>query len=119
MKKKDFDGISFLDYSAPAITFDSLVIIPTRHKHDSGYMCMKYCAIKNGEPMAMLGGHSDVCHLDGIGGYGELFSDTNIKRKAWNFDCLPCGYIHMWCSGYNLKASRDLSDFCLYTVERV
>lgn len=120
MKKSDFKSLPRFDwekYNNKEIKFDSLIIIPTTHKHDSGYKCMEYCAVKNGEPIGIFGGYSDVMHLDGIGGYGKPFS-TEFNHKAWNIDCLPCGYLHLWCSGYRLVASGCLSDFELYTEKK-
>ena len=120
MKKSDFKNIPRFNWTQSEIKFDSLVIIPTTHKHDSGYRCMEYCAVKNGEPIGIFGGSSDVMHLDGIGGYGKWKKKipTVFNRKAWNIDCLPCGYIHLWCSGYNLIASGCLSDFELYVEDK-
>lgn len=120
MKKSDFDSIPFRKWNDPAIEFTDLVIIPTRYKHDSGYRCIKYCACINGEPVAMLGGHSDVMHLDGIGGYGKWDKEIPTKAdvRAWKMDCLPCGYLHIWCSGYNLIADAGLSDFELFTKDK-
>lgn len=120
MKKSDFDFIPTRAWDEGKIRFTDIVIIPTTHKHDSGYRCMKYCACKNGEPIAMLGGCSDVMHLDGIGGYGEWYGEipTKVDVRAWNMDCLPCGYLHMWCSGYNFIADAGLSDFELFTEKK-
>lgn len=108
MKKSDFKNIPRFDWKQTEIKFDDLVIIPTARKHDSGYRCMEYCAVKNGKPIGIFGGSSDVMHLDGIGGY----------RKPWKIDCLPCGYLHLWCSGYKMKASGCLSDFKIYTEKK-
>ena len=117
MKKSDFKSVSKFDWTQGEIKFDSLVIIPTTHKHDSGYRCMEYCAVKNGEPIGIFGGGSDVMHLDGIGGYGKSLS-TTFDQKPWKIDCLPCGYLRLWCSGYKMKASGCLSDFEVYTEKK-
>ena len=120
MKKSDFKDIPRFDWKQTEIEFDDLVIIPTARKHDSGYRCMEYCAVKNGEPIGVFGGYSDVMHLDGIGGYGKWKNTipTTFDRKAWSIDCLPCGYLHLWCSGYKMKASGCLSDFEIYTEKK-
>lgn len=123
MKKSDFDDIPMVEWDEE-VKFTDLVIIPTDDFHESGYRCMKFCAVKNGKPIAMLGGNSDVMCIDGIGGYGKWnWRNEGIPRttdmKAWNIDCLPCGYLHMWCSGYNFSATGGLSDFELYTEKKV
>ena len=112
MKKKDFDKIPFLKWGAEPIIFRSLVVIPTKQKHNSGFMCMKYCAVNDeDEPIAMLGGGSDVCHIEGICGLGENFIMEPQEPKGWVFDCIPCGYIRLFCWGRKLKATQGLSDF--------
>lgn len=118
MKKSDFTTVPYRKWDDPPIEFTSLVIIPSRKKHESGYNMMSFCAIDKGEPIAMLGGCSDVMHLDGIGGYGEWTGTLRkySKCKWWRMDCLPCGYLHMWCSGHKLKASAGLSDFEVFAV---
>lgn len=120
MKKSDFNSIPTREWSEGKMQFTDLVIIPTAHKYESGFRCIRYCACINGEPIAMLGGHSNVMHLDGIGGCGmeNYGAATTSAIKPWNMDCLPCGYLHMWCSGYNLIADAGLSDFELFTEKR-
>lgn len=120
MKKSDFATIPYRKWDDPPIEFTSLVIVPSRKKHESGYNMMSFCAIDHGKPIAMLGGCSDVMHIEGIGGYGEWIENCPkySKCKSWCIDCLPCGYLHIWCSGYKLKASAGLSDFDVYSVEK-
>lgn len=119
MKKSDFKSLPRFDwenYNNKEIKFDSLIIIPTTHKHDSGYKCMEYCAVKNGEPIGIFGGESDVIYLDYINEYDKMLATGN--HKTWKMDCLPCGYVHLWCNGYNLIASGCLSNFELYTKKK-
>ena len=74
MKKIDFNSVPERKHWSDKVElFNSLVIIPTMRKHDSGYMCMDFCAVDiNDEPICLLSGCSDVLHIDGIGGYGEF-----------------------------------------------
>ena len=129
MKKSDFKTIPHIPcYNDKDIKFNCLVIIPTNYKHDSGYRCMEYCAVKDGEPIGIFGGGSDIIHLDGIGGYGKcgiggygkwtMEIPNKFDRKPWNIDCLPCGYLRLWCDGYVLVAKDCLSDFKLYTEKK-
>lgn len=121
MKKSDFKTIPRIPWNnTKDIEFDCLVIIPTNRKHDSGYRCMEYCAVKDGNPIGIFGGHSDVIHLDGIGGYGRWTKTipNTFDRKAWNIECLPCGYLCLWCSDYILLANGCLSDFEVYTERK-
>lgn len=75
MTKKDFLAVPMREHFDTKIElFNSLVIIPTRHKHESGFMCMDFVAVDHkDEPICRLSGCSDVLHLDGIGGYGKPY----------------------------------------------
>lgn len=97
--------------------FDSLIIIPQNHAHDSGWMCMDFVAVnKDGEPTCRLSGCSDVLNLDGIGGYGDWRGGEVprfVEPKGWSIDCLPCGYLRLF-SRSALTAGPALSDFVIY-----
>lgn len=105
--------------------FDSLILIPTNRKHDSGYKCMEFVAVKNRKPIYRFGGGSDVLHLDGIGGFGyykkEFEEGLNTKKidvRGWEIDLLPCGYFRLFNKnnpGIRREPwSYDTSDICIY-----
>jgi hypothetical protein len=54
--------------------FDSIIILPTRRIHDSGYACMDFIGCRNGKAIIRLSGRSDALHLQG---------------DSWNMDCIP------------------------------
>ena len=116
MKKSDFKNVPYVDAFKTSIEpFDSLVIIPTRHKHESGWLCMEFVACKRGEPVCRLSGRSDVINIDGIGGYGltKNFNLGMVEVKGWSIDCLPCGYLNLWCNKM-LEVGSTLSNFEIY-----
>lgn len=118
MTKKDFNNIPFRKWDEDIGKFSSLVIIPTRKKHDSGYMCMEFVAVDaNHEPICKMSGCSDVIHIDGIGGYGNIRESGEIQKmivpKGWSIDCLPCGYLRLFLDG-KMTCGLDLSDFEVY-----
>lgn len=111
MKTIDFMTAKKTDFKElPKITelpegereFDSLIIIPERYKHDSGYMCMSFAGCKGDKAVCLMGSGSDVIHLDGIGGYGKWWKGAGsqipekIPPKAWSIDCIPCGYLRIF-----------------------
>lgn len=115
MTKEDFSKVPYLNTGLDKmttdgkLTFKSFVVIPVEnedHKielHDSGYGCMAFCLIgENNEPIGTVGGGSDVCFLDGIGGYGHDWINRfgnvlkTVPVHAWSFDLLPCGYLNFW-----------------------
>lgn len=109
------------------IECDSIIIIPGRARdlHDSGYRCMDCVAVRNGEPICLLAGGSDVLHINGIGGYGYRW----VKRYAtvpksvppigWSIDCLPkSGLLRIFAgSGWKLVCGPSFSSFEMFAVE--
>ena len=96
--------------------FSSVIIVPMTEVHDSGYRCMKYILLRwDGdchEVVGVIGGCSDVIHINGIGGYGKDWergiATGTVERVDWSMDCL--------CESecVRLFASRDLEtrDWC-------
>lgn len=73
--------------------FTSLVIVPMEELHDSGYRTMKFILCYDREIVGVVGGWSDVVHIDGIGGYGRNWEYALTSRMSpvvgWCIDCLP------------------------------
>lgn len=123
MKKEDFKKVPFRNTETNLDNFYSLVIIPTEDMHDSGYRCMDFVAVNSSrEPICRLSGCSDILDIDGIGGYGlnGVLSDK-VDNKAWQIDCLPCGYLRIYPrTGYKLQVNNiPVSNFSLYAVKTV
>lgn len=108
---------------------DSLIIIPTRRKHDSGYRCMEFAAIQNGEPTYLLSGCSDVIHFGGGGGYNVFGGDIKkyakrVKEKIgpindWIVDCLPVsGLLRITCR-HKIIVGASVSSFDIYFKEEL
>ena len=105
---------------------DWLVIIPTRHTHDSGYRCMKFAVIQNGIPTYLVSGCSDVIHLGGIGGYNKCIANNSyinrVKNKqvpvcSWSIDCLPTsGLLRIFCDK-KMYLGASLSSFEIFFKE--
>jgi hypothetical protein len=106
---------------------DSLVILPCKRRHDSGYRCMEFVAIQNGEPTYLLSGCSDVINLGGIGGYNVSKNDiekysTRVKSQVvpvndWSIDCLPVsGLPRLFCRR-KMIVGASISSFEVYFKE--
>ena len=98
-----------LDYQDTTDTFNSVIIVPLDGElHDSGYRRMKFILVKkDGTVAGVVGGGSDVLHLNGIGGYGKWGSMDNnfawkygkMKVVDWCIDCLPvCKCLRLFTS---------------------
>lgn len=74
----------------PEGAFNGVVIVPMQENHESDYSCMKFILLDHLEIVGVVGGYSDVVHLNGIGGYGKGLEEMyKPKRHAWSIDCLP------------------------------
>ena len=91
-----------IDYFSPVGKFDSIIIIPLDKIHDSGYKCMKFVLCKSNKIVGCVGGNSDIIHFNGIGGYGLNHDIINRKGYDYRIDCLPCGFLRLFCADYFL-----------------
>ena len=122
MTREDFQKVPFRkSFCSELPPFESLVIIPTDREHDSGYACMEFVGVnKDWEPVVRMSGCSDVVHIDGIGGYGQLWRQGKFPLaltrpiQAWSIDCLPkSGYLRIFCDG-QIIVGDDLSSFEIF-----
>lgn len=102
---------------------DSLVILPEKHYHDSGWRCMSFVTIQNGVPTYRISGCSDVIHLGGIGGHNfksiDRIKSQTVPNADWHIDCLPVsGLLRIFSGNYKLFVGASLSDFELFYKEK-
>ena len=117
--KKELESLSNRKYGEDIGLFDSLIILPTKDIHNSGYRCMSFVAVKDGIPICLLSGCSDVVHIDGIGGGGKGYKYNTLQMpKAWSIDCLAkSGLLNIWVDGYKLFAGLSLSSFEIFAIK--
>jgi hypothetical protein len=109
------------DWQTDIGLFVSIVLIPTRYKHDSGYGCIDMVAVKYEDKQlkwVRLGG-GDVVHINGIGGYGERLGAIPklVPPSSWSIDLLYRSKflrLHAWSK---LKVGLDLSSMEIYCVK--
>ena len=123
MKRKDFERLGRRKWSEDIGEFDSLIILPLKRRHDSGYRLLDFVAVKKGEPICLLSGCSDVIHIEGIAGFGfdwlRRYNECPklVPPTEWSIDCLPVsGLFRMFCRG-KMKAGTALSSFEIYQVK--
>lgn len=120
MKRKEFELLPSRRWDENIGLFDSLIILPLREIHDSGYRCMDFIAVRDNEPICKLSGCSDCLEFNGIGGYGKNWpqkygsSPRLIPPAAWVMDCLPgSGLLRLWCAD-QIEAGMALSSFSIF-----
>lgn len=114
----EFKKIPYREWNEDIGEFDSLIILPTKRKHNSGYRCMDFIAVKNNKPLKRLSGCSDVIHFDGISGRGKYKNEflSNVKdSKGWSIDSLPKSGLLRIFSRDKLTCGSDLSSFEIYS----
>ena len=119
--RKELEALPHRNWNADIGSFSSLIILPTRRLHDSGYRMMDFVAVNDNDiPFIRLSGCSDAVHIDGISGIGphelveKMLPLGIVKSKGWSIDCLKAsGLLRIFCMG-RLKSGEALSSFELY-----
>jgi hypothetical protein len=87
MTRKDFEDVPALKMGENSPRFSSIVLLPTRRMHDSGYRVMNFvlisCTKPGGLALVRIATGCDVLHLDGITG------TSGARVGSWAMDCLP------------------------------
>jgi len=123
MTRKEFEAVPSREWNEDIGEFVSLVILPSRHIHDSGYRCMDFVACNKDGPIKRLSGCSDVIHIGGIGGYNTdcVPFPNKIDPTRWSIDCLPkSGLLRIFTHGIfthrKLTVGPALSSFDVYST---
>ena len=98
---------------------DSLVILPFRHYHDSGYRCMQFVTIQKEKPTYIISGCSDVIHLGGIDGRNTPIMkngivDNYIPVIRWKIDCLPTSGLLRLFTDKRISIGASVSSFEIF-----
>lgn len=107
MKKKE---LLALDLFMPEEKFNGIIIVNTGHKHESGFMSMRFVLVRGCEIVGCVGDYSDTIELNGIGGYGlnwsYAFNTGKTDRIPWVIDMLPNGCCRLFVRSGFLSLSK-------------
>ena len=126
MKRKDimdwtvreFKKLPMRKHFDTPIECESLIILPSKRKHDSGWRIMYFVAVKDGKPICICSGCSDVLDIDGIGGVGLHSQMKQVKPRAWKIDCLPkSGLLRLSCNN-KMQLGPSLSNFQVFATDK-
>lgn len=101
--------------------FNAIVIVPMPYKHESGYQCMKYVLLNNWKIVGVVGGSSDVVHINGIGGYGKEpnYTTRMVEVHDLRIDCLPGSKCLRLFSNSIMEVDKYfISDFIFYFKDK-
>jgi hypothetical protein len=123
MTRKDFEALPLRKWDEET-TCASVILLPYRTIHESGYRRMGFVAVgKDNIPICRISGGSDVVHVDGIGGYGKAWRDACITLprlippSGWSIDCLPkSGLLRLWPSSGTMVCGAALSSFEIFAL---
>ena len=102
MSKRDFENVPpRKSFDEDIGLIDSIVILPSKKLHDSGFGLMDFVAVRNEKPICRLSGCSDVIHIGGIGGghFNNINGNYSFVHDngVWSIDCLPkSGLLRLW-----------------------
>ena len=123
MKKEDFETVPRRErFDSKCLAFDSLVIIPVDGDDNcsSRWGVMDFVGCIGEETVVRLSGCSETLELEGVGGHGEWFGPCDYRKMAlpaWSIDCLPCGYLRIFCKG-RIKVGETGTSFEIFSQER-
>ncbi len=112
-----------LEYIKPIELFNAVAIVPMGNSHDSGFGCMKYILLNNFKIIGVVGGKSDVLHINGFGGYGDIEAvnkaiKNHRKGYDWRIDCLSKSQCLRLFSDELCRCDDFIySDFCIYVKD--
>jgi hypothetical protein len=119
--RKEFEALPCRGWNEDIGEFDSLIILPKRNIHDSGFRCLDFIAVKDNVPFIRLSGCSDVIHIDGIGGMGKNWLKRYgkipdaVPPSNWSIDCLKTSGLLRMFTHRKLLAGEALSSFEIFT----
>ena len=98
--KKNYKQLPHNEYGKE-YDFDSILIIPTRRVHSSGFGVMDIVGCVGDEAVYDCSGCYDVLFFDGIGGWGYKFlekgeSSQNVEPKGWKIDMTRHGIMRIF-----------------------
>ena len=111
MTRKEFEQVPYRESWDSEVKCWSLIILPTRRKHSSGYRCMDFVAVdKSNYPICRCSGCSDVINLN-------YFTEQTQTQTDWNIDCLyKSGLLRLFSFRGEFYVGAALSNMILTRV---
>jgi hypothetical protein len=110
MKKADMLKLPVREWDKVS-TYDSVCIIPTRKKHDSGYAIIAIVGLRASEPVEI----ACLCADDIEWLVGEGVLDIAQLRMDATY---PAGIIHVWSKHFQFTVGETLSSTRITVVKK-
>lgn len=95
----------------------SLVILPTKQAHDSGYRILNFAVIVNNKPICKIVGCFDLLRLGSSDGLHVRRLPKLYRPVGLNIDCLATsGLLRIFCD-IPLVLTPQMSTFDMYYIE--
>lgn len=107
VRRKDLLALPVRKWNEATI-YDSVYLVPTGRKHDSGYSLIAIVGVTDGKPVEIAAYCDDICwSLPTEHPYDRI--RPGLHMNPLRMDCLyPSGIMHMWGSGEHHFTARFL-----------
>ena len=123
MTRRDFEELPYRESWDEEVECHSLVVLPTRRLHDSGYRCLDLVACQHEVAFCRLAGGSDVINLEGIGGFGYRWHEREgasrflVVPVGWSIDCLKkSGLLRLFNMHHRIRVGLSLSNLEIWSI---
>lgn len=123
MTRREFEELPQRESWNEEIECTSLIVLPSRRLHDSGFRCMAFVLVQEHIAFMRVGGGSDVVHIDGIGGFGYRWHEREgaqrflLPPSGWSIDCLKkSGLLRLFPMSHRLMVGASLSSFEIWAL---
>jgi len=124
MTRKEFEELPHRESWDEEVECNSLILLPTRRLHDSGYRCIDMVACQDDIAFCRVAGGSDVVNIEGIGGFGYRWADREgasrflVAPAGWSIDCLKkSGLLRIFPSvTHRIRVGLHLSNLEIWSI---
>lgn len=112
-KRKELLALPIRDWQMDSV-YDSLLLVPTGKKHDSGWSLVSIVGVRNGEPVEQ----ASCCSDDIEWVFPNATRYGSYTAGQLRMDCLyPAGVFHPWTRNHKFQVGAALSSVTVTLVD--
>jgi len=108
ISRKDIANLPERAWAAEGI-YDSILVVPSGKKHDSGFALMKIIGMNNLVPIEIAAWCDDICWK-----FPALMNEYGLRNDMF----YPSNIIHFWSNMYRFKVGRSLSSTDIFLIKK-